>query len=108
MKLVVIDAVKNKNLKLFVYIAQISSEEQVRAKTIAFQNNLCSLALESKNNPEQYIKDRDAFTDQVNAENTTLMPNVPRELISRRLNAIESVTTTSAGIKLKKLADRWW
>ncbi len=90
------------------FIGQISSEEQVRAKTVAFQKTLCSLALENKNNPDNYKNDRDAFVERINSEDLTLTPKAPRDLISRRLNAIESVTTTSAGMKLKHLASRRW
>lgn len=90
------------------YTAQVSPEEQVRAKTIAFQESLCTLALKHIMDDAQYRSERDAFMNRINSENTTLTPTAPRDQIAKRLNAIESVTTTSAGIKLKKLANRWW
>ena len=89
-------------------IIQMSTVEQVRDKTTAFQNSLCSLALDYRSKPDLYPKERDAFINLINPENTVLIPVIPREHISKHLNAIESVTTTSAGVKLKKLANRRW
>lgn len=79
--------------------------ESLEEKARLMQNVLVYNIKDNINDLENIKKSRDKLIENINKEDFVFSPNEPQRIVKETLTNIQNVTTSSAGIKLKKIAE---